>query len=102
MTSTRTCSDCGEPLTSMFYGYEDCGPHTIEEYGQVEGYRVEPTTGFGDWGDGPTWLFFPDDRMPQRTKFYMTKDRCCGRMDLDMPDETDYCLKCRDVMEPAK
>lgn len=94
------CSECAGPLTDLFYGYGDCGSHERDDYEKVQGYRIDPVDGFGDWDGGPSWLFVALDRMPAQSEFYMTKKRCCGRVDLDDPDETDYCPKCKDVMEP--
>lgn len=99
--TTKVCSKCGTPLTVAFYGYEGCGMHVLDEYEPAKGYRVDATDGFGDWGDGPTWLWVPLDALPEVTTFYMTRDRCCGRMDLEDDQEVDWCPKCGDVMEPA-
>lgn len=100
--ATKLCSECNTPLTVAFYGYGDCGMHTLDEYESVQGYRIDATDGMGDWEDGPTWLWVPLDRMPEVSTFHMTKERCCGRWDLDPLDgESDYCPKCREVMEPA-
>jgi hypothetical protein len=101
--SAERCSECGSVLTVAFYGYGDCGMHIREEYEAVQGHRIDATDGMGDWEDGPTWLWVSLDKLPPITTFYMTKDRCCGRPDLDPGEgETDYCPTCREVMEPAK
>lgn len=95
------CPDCGTELTDMVYGYEDCGPHAIEDFVAQPGYVIPVESGFADW-DRYDKLCITADQLPEQTTVWVTMDKCCARWSEPDAEETDWCPKCRDVMEPAK
>lgn len=94
----RLCSECGRILEPVKYG--ECGPHVASEFVQEWGYKVDGGDMYGDWDYGGPFII-PRDRLTVLQKVWTTKEQCCYYPDEPDMDDEDYCVYCKDVMEPA-
>lgn len=89
------CPKCGGPITGMFYGTADCGPHVTEDFKPHPAFVISLDNNvFADWEDVPDPIVILASAIPLDTKVVWVPDaRCCMKRDLE-PDDEGWCNAC--------